>query len=301
MIGKILPVRCGGTLTYHVLGDRRAPAVLVCNAPGMSGKFWTHIVRRLKDDFYVICPEYRGFPDTRWQLNEQTAGFDLLVGDALQILAAEQVTEYVCLSWCLGAKIALALAQQQAPRMREMIALNMAFRRSDTAVKGSFAQLIWGLLQRLDQDDLSIERVLRIMAGVGAIPTQDFLSVAEADESTALDLYDLLDAESNFASLAFYMIDTSEGLRNYLRLYQSFSAENGAARLAQLALPVHILSGGRDQIVRYSAEDRALFGRSRNISEKIFERGSHFMLIEDGELLGREIGAIMKGSLAHVG
>jgi pimeloyl-ACP methyl ester carboxylesterase len=297
---KTIAVGSGGALTYHVLGDARAPAVLLCNAPGMSGKFWTHILGRLKGEFYLICPEYRGFPDTSWQLNEATAAFDVLVGDALQVLAAEKVTDYLCLSWCLGAKIALALAQVEASRMRELVAMNMAFKRSDLAKKGSFAQLIWGLLEKLEHDELSIGRVLRIMAGVGAIPTQDFLSVAEQDDSTALDLYDLLDAESNFASLAFYMIDTQEGLRNYLQLYKSFSAEDGARRLAQLDLPIHVLSGGRDQVVKYDADDRALFCSRPNIREKVYARGSHFMLIEDGELMGREIGSILKTAIADV-
>jgi pimeloyl-ACP methyl ester carboxylesterase len=300
MIAKSLPVSSDGTLTYHVLGEPRAPAVLLCNAPGMSGKFWTHVVRHLRDDFRLICPEYRGFPDTGWPLNEETADFDLLVGDVLQILAVENVTEYICISWCLGAKIALALAQVEAPGMRELVALNMAFKPSDGAVKGSFAQLISGLHEKLE-DELTLRRVVRIMTGIGAIPTQEFLSLAEQDESTALDLYELLDAESSFASLAFDMIDSCAGLRNYLLLYQKVSADDGAKRLAQLALPIHVLSGGRDQIVRYDADDRALFGSLGNIREKIFERGSHFMLIEDGELIAREIGAILKGSVARVG
>jgi len=281
-------------LTYHVLGNRDNPVVFVCNAPGMSGKFWINILGRLHDDYFLICPEYRGFPGTDLALTEETARFELLVDDARQVLAAEQVTEYTCLNWCLGGKIALALAQESSPRMREMVGMNMGFKRSDLANKGSFSQLLWSLLQKIETDEVSIERVLRIMSGVGALPTHDFLEDAESDNSAALDLYDLLESESNFASLAFYMIDTKLGLRNYLQLYRAFSREDCLARLANVELPVHLFIGGQDRIVQYDDADYKLFESRPNVFSSVYESGSHFMLIEDGERMGRDILQVLR-------
>lgn len=287
---KTITSRDGLPITYYKAGAGDT-CVLISNALGMSIKFWVPVIQALCAEATVIGLEYRGFPGIDRELTPAECRFEAAVQDFVDVVDAEGIGQFHCVSWCLGSKIALALYRQLPGRVLSIVALNSAHKQLDLQNKGKFSGLILSIRDKIRKDPDALQRMIKIMAQVGAIPTADFLAMIEEeeDDSPSLDLYDFLEAESSLSSLAFYLINTPTGLTNYLNMYEQFGLYDGEETLRTIGKPFVMLHGGKDNVIQFEERDQRLFGANPCIRQHTLEAGSHFMIVEYPKKVARMI------------
>jgi pimeloyl-ACP methyl ester carboxylesterase len=295
----------GDSLTCYRFGTAK-PVLLVLNAPGMSIKFWLPLISHLQSQWTVLAFEYRGFPSDRvW--NRQELSMDVLVRDVLKLIDHHGMEAVNVASWCLGVKLGLELNSARPGLVRSLVALNPSHTTStDLGTRSEFGKFVASISSRIDNDPQSIGLALRLMKSIGAVPTMDFFTLLdeEEDKSAALDLADLLQKESDYANLAFYLIDTPNGLRNYISLYAEFCQTPSDALFERLDVPLTIICGRKDGICLLARDCLDVYGMKGRYSF-IEVTGSHFALIEQpreiAALIGRHSQPALTGESVAVG
>lgn len=281
-------------LTYYVYGQGSKVA-FITNAPGMSIKFWLPIMNNLIEEFTFYGMEYRGFPSDGTLLSDEHFEFDRIVNDFLTVIDKESLDRIHLFSWCVGSKVAVNIYKKIPLKIRSYTALNFAYKQHDFSKLGTFARLMYSVKDRIDADPAYVDRMVQIMKKMGTIPTKDFLEIMgdQEEESPSLDLYNHLDGQSPLAGISFYMIDSREGLLNYLKIYQSFGKQNIIDTVKSISLPVFVLNGSKDNVVRYHAEDNELMASNTNISYTLIDEASHFMMVD----IPRKISRLIKKNI----
>ncbi len=294
----------GIPITYYKMGEG-TQRILIANAPGMSIKFWIPIIQILSKEFTILAVDYRGFPNCEVELPEDKCSFDHMVSDFLKVIEAEKYEQFHCLSWCLGSKIILGIREKMKNAVQSVITLNSAHKKLDLENQGKFTGLLLQIKEKVEKDPGAIKRMIKIIDQVGIIPSQDFLSLIneeeEDDGSSSLDLYDLLESESPLASLAFYMINTPNALKTYLKMYVQFGYFEGEKLLKDVDVPFVLLTGSEDTIVEFDYLDFELFDINPHIRVVDIDGGSHFMIVEYPKKIARLIYEGLQENLALIG
>jgi pimeloyl-ACP methyl ester carboxylesterase len=289
---KVLKSNDGIPITYYKTG-RGARKILIANAPGMSIKFWIPVIQILEKNSTIIAIDYRGFPESAKELTEEECSFNKIVEDFLLIIKTEKLEKFHCLSWCLGTKVILEIYRKMKDTVLSIVTLNSAHKKLDMNNQGKFTGLLLDIKEKVDKDKEAIHRMIKIIDQVGIIPSQNFLAMIteedEDDESSSLDLYDLLEAESPLASLAFYMINTPNALKTYLKMYVQFGYFSGDAVIKDIEVPFALFTGSEDSIVKFEEDDYNLFKSNKLIRLKEVKGGSHFMIVEYPKKIARMI------------
>ncbi len=268
-------------LTYYVKGDS-TQYVVIFGPPGMSINFWIHIIEALSVNYTVIGTEYRGFPSDDHDVQNDENVFNNIIQDYALILKTESIQQAHLVSWCLGSKIMLGFYSKYPNKVSSMASLNIAFKGHDEKNRGRFSKMIFEIKDRITKEPDSIDRMLKLMQNVGVIPSANFLTLVKSeDENSPLtNLYEIVERESALGSLAFYLIQSPRSLKNYLAIYEALSHCDLSQTLLQTEVRYLILSSEQDRITIMNNDDLQLFTRNRNVTHKIVDKGSHFMLIE---------------------
>lgn len=284
----------GICLRYYVTERTEDRSTLVItSAPGMSIKFWLPIIDLLQSRYAFLLFDYRGFPKKlARQLTQAECQFHHLVTDLATIIEDAGVECANFVSWCSGTKIMLEFYAQHPERVMTMSMLNPAFQTGGGMKRSDFSRVLYGLIDKVERDEGSIERVLKLMRSIGEVPNADFFDYLKQEDLGfvhALDLADLLMDESSYSNLAFYMIDDARTLRNYLRIYERINKRDVGESFLKIEIPTLLLMGKRDKISYLTLRDVRYVAANRWITVKEIEGGSHFMLIEYPKRVAAEI------------
>jgi pimeloyl-ACP methyl ester carboxylesterase len=122
----------GGDRNYLRYGEGRETLVLI-NAFGLPMDFWRMLAQSLRRQFHMLAldgspepcrPAGVGVIDTYYTTDDSVGRF---VADARAMLVAEGVSACHVVSWCGGAKLALALASAAAETVSSIILLAPSF------------------------------------------------------------------------------------------------------------------------------------------------------------------------------
>lgn len=281
MLTKTLTNPEGMKLTYYRAGDG-PEHVVIANAPGMSIKFWAPIIQILKEHFTVIAFEYRGFPDCDRELSEEELRFDGLIDDLSLILEHERVEAAHFTSWCLGAKIIFEYYYRFPHKVLSLTPVSFAYTTMGLNPNGSFTAAILDIKRRIETHPESINTMITMMKRIGLVPNADFFTTIfrEDEEASTLNLVDVLEMESSVSNLAFYLIDTPNGLKNYLKVYVEFRKADIIAGFKDIELPVVVIAGEKDNITPLNDQLRNDIGSIPSLEYRIVERASHFVILE---------------------
>lgn len=287
---KILKTKDGLDLNYYKIGTG-SEKVLICNAPGMSIKLWVPIINNLKDKFTFFGMEYRGFPTNEEELPAEYYGFERLIEDCLEIIKTENIKSMHLFSWCVGSKLALKLYNTVGSKILSVTSLNCAYKKHDKNNLGAYAQLMYNVKKRVDEDKTYVNRMVKIIKKMGTIPTTDFLEIMgeKESDSPSLDLYEHLDSQSPLAGLSFYLIDTPTALLNYMNIYLSFGRVNVIDTIKSISCPFYIINGTDDNVVRYHKDDFDLINSNVNIKYDSIDKGTHFIMVDRPRKVSRLI------------
>lgn len=281
----------GLPLTYYVAGEGDT-SIVITNAPGMSVRFWTQIAAALQDRYRLVAMEYRGFPGDDQALGPEHVAFPHYVDDLVRVMDAAGVERAHMVSWCLGAKVAWGLYREHPERVRSMLNVGIAYRPNPADVAaGPFSQAMIGIHRRLERDPSSVDSMVTMMQRLGRVPDPSFFSTVfkEEEDGHALAAMDVLDAESSMSSLAFYLLQTPNGLRNYLRVYQVVREALIDDLFPGAPFPVTIVAGSADRITPLDEQVRADLSVIPRVRFEVMENASHFLPIEYPSRLTRLI------------
>ena len=248
----------------------------------MSVEFWSPIVRALQNDHSVLAFDYRGFPDAGSHLIDDNFSFDDVVADLSAILDHEGVEEGHFVSWASGATLAFEYQRRFPERVLSLTPIAMDDDDLGSNATSSFSRAVLSVKQHLDAFPESINSVTKAIRRIGAPSGINlFLTALRGDElRPVLNLMDMLVMESSMANLALHLLERPEGLSNYLKLYETFSAFDVDVDLPNLDVPVVIVEGGRDGLAAISPELRNKLGALEDVSWETLENASHFLPME---------------------
>ncbi len=271
----------GNPLTYYRSGEGKRVIVLA-NAPGMSIRFWSPVMGLLRDSFSVLGMEYRGYPDAGRLLSPEELRFDRFVEDLHAVLDAESIEEAHVVSWCLGGKLAWESYRRQPRRVRSIVAVGFAHEHAGSVPNGPFSAAMFAIKDRIERDEGSVASMVSMMKRVGFVPDDTFFEsiFREEEDGPVLSLMDMLEEESSMSTLAFHLIDSATGLRNYLRTYEEFRKVQIADLFPRTDVPVTLVTGREDRITPLEPADRLVLDAIPGVRYQIVEGASHFVPVE---------------------
>jgi aminoacrylate hydrolase len=223
------------------------PDMLLISGLGGSAAFWAPLVPILRQTFRLIRFDQRGIGASH--RGAAPLAITTLADDAIAILDALHVESAIIVGHSTGGLIAQALAVRQPQRSKALV-LSASWVVADTYVRTLFANRL-----------IVLERA------------------PEAYESLALFLsYPpdwLAQRPALLASVAEGQTDTASRRALIAERIEALLAFDGAAALAEIVMPVLVLSAADDHIIP-AYHQRRLAAALAQADIQVFESGGHF-------------------------
>jgi pimeloyl-ACP methyl ester carboxylesterase len=160
--------RDGTRLGYQVRGE--GPAVVLANGLGGTYVAFKYLYEALAD-YKVICWDYRGLYTSGPAPDPKANTIAHQVGDLVDILAAEEVGDFVIAGWSMGVQVALETIRLHRKRVKGLFVINGTYGKTFRTVMGSriIGRVIPTLLRLIKAQAGLAGRATRIVAGSDAL------------------------------------------------------------------------------------------------------------------------------------
>jgi pimeloyl-ACP methyl ester carboxylesterase len=160
--------RDGTRLGYQVRGE--GPAVVLANGLGGTYVAFKYLYEALAD-YKVICWDYRGLYTSGPAQDPKANTIAHQVGDLVDILAAEEVGDFVIAGWSMGVQVALETIRLHRKRVKGLLVINGTYGKTFRTVMGSriIGRVIPTLLRLIKAQAGLAGRATRIVAGSDAL------------------------------------------------------------------------------------------------------------------------------------
>ena len=119
-----IALRTGVTLNVATAGDRRKPVAILLHGFPESHRTWRQVGPRLRDDFFLVMPDQRGFAGSDRPQEVDAYKTDLLVDDIFALADAIGLEEFTLVGHDWGGAIAWAAALRGDPRLQRLAIVN---------------------------------------------------------------------------------------------------------------------------------------------------------------------------------
>lgn len=119
-----VPLRTGVTLNVALAGDRADPAVILLHGFPESHRTWRDIAPRLRDRFFLVMPDQRGFAGTDRPREVEAYQTDVLVSDVFALADALGLERFALVGHDWGGAIAWPAALRGDPRLTRLAIVN---------------------------------------------------------------------------------------------------------------------------------------------------------------------------------
>jgi 3-oxoadipate enol-lactonase len=269
----------GTRIGYQVSGD--GPCVVLAN--GLGGRYmaFTHLYRAL-EGYKTICWDYRGLYSSGAPADRRANTMAHHVADLVEILAAEQVTDVVLVGWSMGVQLAFETVKRHPERVRGVLAINGTYGHAFHTVMGSrlIGQIIPMLLRLVRAQAGLVGRASKFVAASDALITA-MKRVGMVSESVDVAIF--REVAAGFKDLDWVI---------YSDLLQRLDEHDARDVLAQIAVPLTIITGDRDLLTPPSTAElihRAVRG-SRLV---VIQRGTHYTPVEYPAIIVDELGRLL--------
>jgi pimeloyl-ACP methyl ester carboxylesterase len=276
-----LVARDGTRIGYQVRGE--GPCVVLANGLGGTYIAFRYLYEALDPQRYkTICWDYRGLYTSGVSKDPLANTMAHQVADLMEILAAEQVDDFVIVGWSMGVQVAYETIKRHPERVRGMFAINGTYGHTFKTVMGSrfIGRTIPMLLRLIKAQAVLAGRATKRIAGSDAL--------ISAMKRTGL-VSPTIDVEIFRAVAAgFQNIDW----RVYSDLLTRLDEHDAEDVLATIRIPVSIATGDRDLMTPPSTAEH-MHRTIRGSRLVVIEGGSHYTPVEFPAILVDELGRLL--------
>jgi pimeloyl-ACP methyl ester carboxylesterase len=119
-----IPLRTGVTLNVALEGNPRGSAVILLHGFPESHRTWREVAPRLRDDFFLIMPDQRGFAGSDRPQEVEAYKTDTLVDDIFALADALGLERFALVGHDWGGAIAWPAALRGDPRLTHLGIIN---------------------------------------------------------------------------------------------------------------------------------------------------------------------------------
>ena len=119
-----LDLGTGVTLNVALAGDPKNPAVILLHGFPESHRTWRELAPRLKDRFFLVMPDQRGFAGSDLPQDVEAYRTDVLVDDIFALADTLGIQQFSLVGHDWGGAIAWAIAIRDYPRLDRLAIVN---------------------------------------------------------------------------------------------------------------------------------------------------------------------------------
>lgn len=274
-----LTTRDGTRIGYQVRGE--GPCVVLANGLGGTYVAFRYLYEALAG-YKVICWDYRGLYRSAAPADPRANTIGHQVADLIEILAAEQVTDFVIAGWSMGVQVAFETVKWHPDRVRGVFAINGTYGRAFRSVMGSrlIGQTIPMLLRLVRAQAGLVGRATRVVAGSDAL-IRAMMRVGLVSDTIDVDIFRTVAGDFQHIDWVIYS--------DLLSRLDEHDAEDV---LARVSVPVTIVTGDRDVMTPPATAEhihRAI-PHSRLV---VIRGGTHYTPVEYPAILVDELGRLL--------
>jgi pimeloyl-ACP methyl ester carboxylesterase len=268
--------RDGSELTYYVAGTTGVP-IVVLNALGQGLEYWYRLLDNLMEDHRVIIWEPRGVvaPPPPFELAQQ-------IDDLTAVLQHENLQACHLVGWCTGGKVAVEFHLRHPSVVRSMVFLNNTLKcdGGPKELDSPYERNMETLCRMLVRKPAMAASVMNTLNSRDEENETEMLE--NGGEQLSIDVLSLMNADLKPYVLAPFR--TQETTVNYAHQLVDFWKYDVRSRLAQVTVPVLLISAEYDQVATPAAsfEAAALFPNARHIHVK---GATHYCLYDRPEFV----------------
>jgi pimeloyl-ACP methyl ester carboxylesterase len=272
--------RDGTRIGYQVRGE--GPCIVLAN--GLGG---TYLAFRYLYDalgaYKTICWDYRGLYTSGAASDPLANTVAHQVDDLAEILAAENVTDFVIAGWSMGVQVAFETYRKVPERVRGIYAINGTYGRAFRTVMGS--RLVGRIIPML----LRLVKAQAALAGraTKAVAGRDALIAAMKRVGLVSQTIDV--AIFREVAAGFQTIDWAI----YSDLLTRLDEHDAEEVLERIAVPTTIVTGDRDLMTPPSTAEK-MHRRIRGSRMVVIEGGTHYTPVEYPAVLVDELARLLE-------
>lgn len=119
-----IPLPTEATLNVALAGDPAKPAVILLHGFPESHRTWRDIAPQLKDEFFLVMPDQRGFAGSDLPQDVEAYKTDLLIDDVFALADALGLARFALVGHDWGGAIAWGAALRGDPRLSRLAIVN---------------------------------------------------------------------------------------------------------------------------------------------------------------------------------
>ena len=268
--------RDGSELIYYVAGTKGVP-IVVLNALGQGLEYWYRLLDKLMEDHRVIIWEPRGTvaPPPPFELPQQ-------IDDLDAVLQHENLQACHLVCWCTGGKVAVEFHLRRPSVVRSMVLLNNTLKcdGGPEELDSPYERNMETLCRMLVRKPAMATSVMNTLNSRNEESETEMLE--NGGEQLSIDVLSLMNAALKPYVLAPF--HTQETTVNYAHQLVDFWKYDVREKLAQVTVPVLLMSGEYDQVATPAAsfEAAALFPHARHEHVK---GATHYCLYDRPEFV----------------
>ena len=265
------------TIAAHAWPGSSGLPLLVVNAIGPDLSAWKHVLSDQARQRPAHSWDYRGLHGSGEPISKR---LDAAAHreDALAVLDAAGVNEFVIAGWSTGTRVAVEIARAHPERVRGL-----------ALVCGGFGSGLLSLVRHLE-----VSRLFPLGAAIGKhfassleAPFRAFVSRPEIAGvvrqsgviGPAADVDSIVELLQSFAA---------SDLRRLLSIYEKVVGDSDPRVLAEVQAPTLLVAGGRDRFATKRMVDD-MQRKLPNAEMVVYEKGSHFLPLEYPARLATDI------------
>ncbi|MFN0253251.1 MAG: alpha/beta fold hydrolase [Kofleriaceae bacterium] len=271
-----ITARDGTRLGYQVRGE--GPCVVLANGLGGTYLAFRYLYEAL-DDYKVICWDYRGLYTSGPAADPRANTIGHQVADLVEILGAENVTDFVIAGWSMGVQVAFETLKKHPDRVRGVFAINGTYGRAFHTVMGSrlVGKTIPMMLRLVRAQAALAGRASKVVAGsdalIGAMKRVGLVS-------STIDVDIFRKVAAGFQTIDWVI---------YSDLLARLDEHDAEDVLARIAVPATIVTGDKDLMTPPSTAEH-IHRRIAGSRLVVIKGGTHYTPVEYPVILVDELG-----------
>jgi pimeloyl-ACP methyl ester carboxylesterase len=271
-----ITARDGTRIGYQVRGE--GPCVVLANGLGGTYLAFRYLYDVL-DDYKVICWDYRGLYTSGPSPDPTANTIGHQVADLLEILAAENVTDFAIAGWSMGVQVAFETIKRHPDRVKGVFAINGTYGRAFRTVMGSrlVGKTIPMMLRLVRAQAALAGRASKVVAGsdalIGAMKRVGLVS-------PTIDVDIFRKVAAGFQTIDWVI---------YSDLLARLDEHDAEDVLATIAVPTTIVTGDKDLMTPPSTAEH-IHRRITGSRLVVIKGGTHYTPVEYPAVLVDELG-----------